>query len=444
MTTETLESLAEAVATVSRLWPSTGVEGTAGPQLVQLAESAGAVLRLAGAVVAQLAAEVDRQSRPELGPESLAKQHRCRSAAAFLATVLGTTHGEAARFVQVGTATVPRLMLTGEDLPALYPHVGRALAAGRIGKDAAAAIISMLDEVAPRVHPDDLDKAERILAAQAADLTLDALRKVIVRAEAYLDPDGVEPKEEELRESASVSVRQDRSGRIHIAAKLDPARAAPVVTAIEALVAEELNAQSDDGARRSRSIGQMQADALVTVFEHYLGCDEKDTPLRGATVIVRVNEKDLVAGSGFGIIDGIDQPVSIGTVRRMAGDGELVGWIMSEGREVLSWGRHKRLFTAAQRRILVERDGGCVGCGAPPGRCRAHHIRWWSRGGRTDLSNGVLVCDGCHHRIHDNGWDVRVDGTGIDAEVWLIPPAGVDPRRTPRPAARRRFDFVPA
>ena len=87
---------------------------------------------------------------------------------------------------------------------------------------------------------------------------------------------------------------------------------------------------------------------------------------------------------------------------------------------------------------------GCVGCGAPPGRSKVHHLTWWAHSGTTDLSNGVLLCDSCHHRIHDQGWDVQIDGPGINARVWLIPPPTIDPTRTPRPAAQRRFTYQPA
>ncbi|MDE0066370.1 MAG: HNH endonuclease [Acidimicrobiaceae bacterium] len=53
---------------------------------------------------------------------------------------------------------------------------------------------------------------------------------------------------------------------------------------------------------------------------------------------------------------------------------------------------------------MTARDQGCIGCRANPLWCRAHHVVWWSKNGTTDLNNLVLVCDGCHRKIHEHNW----------------------------------------
>ncbi|MFJ4176205.1 HNH endonuclease, partial [Microbacterium sp. NPDC089696] len=71
------------------------------------------------------------------------------------------------------------------------------------------------------------------------------------------------------------------------------------------------------------------------------------------------------------------------------------------------------------------------------------HLKWWHRDtGPTDLDNGVLLCTSCHHRVHDNGWDIHITGTGTTARVWLIPPDTIDPTRTPRLGGRARYDIA--
>ena len=277
-------------------------------------------------------------------------------------------------------------------------------------------------------------------------LGLDELRKLTTRAEAWLDPDGVEPKEEEKRARRSVTIFE-RDGMVHLNAVLDAETAAPVVTAIRGFVSAAFAARKDapdaeaaDADRRT--VAMIQADALAAFCAHILGCESR-MPLAGATVIVRLTLDDLQSGAGSATVDGLDQRVGVGAARRMAAGGGIIPWVMGGRSEMLDWGREKRLFTRAQRLALVERDGGCAMCGLPPEMTKAHHIRWWQRDhGPTDLANGVLLCETCHHRIHDNGWEVRIDGVGVAARVWFTPPRCVDPARTPRLGGRARFDIA--
>ncbi|WP_235565605.1 HNH endonuclease [Microbacterium sp. Root166] len=426
------------------------MDGLTHPELVGLNGALGALRRRVEAAHAQVASEIARQSRPELGAEGLAKKNGYRNPALLIATTTGTTVGDASRLVAVGEATAPRRTFSGADAPARHPHVARALATGDIGMNASAAIIAMLDRVALRAAPDVVDSAEQTLAGQAVGLSLDQLGRVLARAEAYIDPDGLEPKEEQLRGERGL-VMFERAGMVHLNAKLDPESAAPVKAAIEAIVTAEFRNEAgndgvgerDDADAPRRTLSQRQADALVQLATHVAGCTATGRPMEGATVIVRMTLADLESGNGSATVDGIDQPISIATARRMAASGGVIPCVLDGDSEIVDWGRQRRLFTLAQRRALAERDGGCAMCGLPPGMTKAHHLRWWSRdAGPTDLSNGVLLCETCHHRIHDNGWDIRIEGRGVEGRVWFVPPPHVDPDRVPRLGGNARFSFV--
>jgi hypothetical protein len=455
MSDNPLDALASAVACARDAWSWDDEPSAAA--LVNVNDLLGRARRLFDAAFAQVATEIARQSRPELGPDSLAKMQGFRSPAAFIAATTGTTNGEAARLLRVGEATAPRATFGDSPAPPRYPHVAAALADGSVGAAASAAIITMLDRVCVRAGKEATDAAEQALAAQAPGLTLDQLSRVIARAEALLDPAGVERREDELRAERYLHIREDHTGMIILNAKLDPEHGAPIKNAIEGLVTAELRAARDergDGLPEAtqRTIPQMQADALARLCEHAIGCSTRDLPLEGATVVVRVALDDLIEGSdgsdgsdgtGFATVDGLATPISIATARRMAAGGAVIPCVLGGDSEILDWGREKRLFTRAQRLALVERDGGCAMCGAPPGHVKVHHIKWWQRdSGPTDLNNGILLCEACHHRIHDNGWDITIDGVGVDAQVWFHPPAQVDPARTPRLGGRRRFDYA--
>lgn len=39
-------------------------------------------------------------------------------------------------------------------------------------------------------------------------------------------------------------------------------------------------------------------------------------------------------------------------------------------------------------------------------------------------------------------WEIFIDGMGVSAHVWFIPPAYVDSTRTPRLGGRARFDVA--
>jgi len=68
------------------------------------------------------------------------------------------------------------------------------------------------------------------------------------------------------------------------------------------------------------------------------------------------------------------------------------------------------LFSPAQRKAMAIRDRGCrtEGCEIPAAWCEAHHAEQpWSRGGRTDLAHGLLLCSIHHHRAHDQRYDGR-------------------------------------
>ncbi|WP_299087158.1 HNH endonuclease signature motif containing protein [uncultured Microbacterium sp.] len=408
-------------------------------ELVAVNQAFGALRRRVEAAFAPVAAEIARQSRVELGKDSLAKKQGFRSPVAFIQATTGSSVGDAVKLVQVGEATAPRMTLTGEQLPARHPHVAAGVHAGALSVATASAIVSMLDRITVRVDAGRLDAAERELALMAPGLRADELARLLVRAEATLDPDGLEPRHEQARAERSLEIRE-RDGRIRITGELDIETGAPIKTVIDAMVTQALRANhdSDDATRDQRSMTQMRADALATLCRHAIGCDQLPTG-PSTTVIVRVTLEELQTGVGAATIDGIDQPLPAAALRRLACDLQVIPWVMGSDSEILDWGRDKRGFTRAQKLALALRDNGCACCGAPVAWTEVHHITWWSKSGPTDLSNGILLCTACHHRIHDDGWEIHIDGTGIDAKIWFIPPPWIDRSQTPRPGGKRRY-----
>ena len=56
---------------------------------------------------------------------------------------------------------------------------------------------------------------------------------MLTRAEAWLDPDGVAPREDELRAGRLFTIRVERDGSMVLTGRFDPEHGAPIMTAID-------------------------------------------------------------------------------------------------------------------------------------------------------------------------------------------------------------------
>jgi hypothetical protein len=144
--------------------------------------------------------------------------------------------------------------------------------------------------------------------------------------------------------------------------------------------------------------------ALATLAGAAADADRRagDPPRR--EVVVHVDAAVLAddAAAGRAHLEG-GPPLTPAAARRMLCEATVVA-MLQNGREPLAVGRRKRRVTKAQRRTLLHRDGGCARPGCEESRVErlhGHHMRHWLFGGRTDLSNLVLLCDRDHGLVHD-------------------------------------------
>lgn len=423
--------------------------------LVAVTEALAAVSRRVDALTARCAAGLAQRSPADAGNSGLARRFGHSTPASLLAAVKGNRHTDAAKLVSLGEATEPRSTFTGERLAPKRPRVAEGLASGELSVEAASVITGFLDRVEVRASISDREWAEELLAARAPIVGVDGLHRLVKQLEARLDPEGVKPREDELRAERTLRIWEDTAGMINLRGRFDPATGAPIKVAIESLVGAELYAARDASPRfgescassgsaatsdpalaERRSIGQMNADALADIARLAISTDDNALPaLRHAAVVARIELADLEANRGHATIDGIAQPVSAATARQLAASAGVIPVVCGGKGEVLDLGRDTRLFTKAQRLALAERDGGCAhpDCHRPISYTQAHHIRWWKRhAGPTDLDNGVLLCAYHHHLLHDDGWGIFIR----DNRAWFIPPPHIDPDQRPRPGNR--------
>ena len=166
------------------------------------------------------------------------------------------------------------------------------------------------------------------------------------------------------------------------------------------------------------------------------GRDSGDHKAQSTQIIVRADLADLLDDHcGIGEISGTG-PVPASVIDRLACNADISVVLFGKRLTPLYEAVAARAPTAAQRRALIARDGACIGCGAPPGDCEAHHIIPWLCGGPTRIDNLVLVCWSCHDKIHDHNWQV----IKRNGRYRLIPPdadSAPNPARSKKPTPRR-------
>jgi len=154
-----------------------------------------------------------------------------------------------------------------------------------------------------------------------------------------------------------------------------------------------------DGPEPPRTLSQRRADGLVRLVS--------GTRARRAEVAI-VMDIDTVQGRSpadltharCDLLGG--EPIDYSTAVRMACDAAVTRVITKGANTILDLGRATPVVSAAQRKALAIRDGGCVepGCTAPPEWCDSHHKWHWIRGGPTDLWNLELRCRRHHIKAH--------------------------------------------
>ncbi len=230
-----------------------------------------------------------------------------------------------------------------------------------------------------------------------------------------------------MRARRYARLRTEDDGMRVLYARWDPVTGAQV----EAVLTREADRlwRAEDSSRRPGS-EQRMADVLA----HLLTRTKVDAPPTADLLVIA--QYDAVKGelARARLVD--DTPVSLEEARRLACGGGILPAIFDGPGRPLWLGRSRRRASGAQRVVLAARDGGCVGCGAPPDWCDAHHIVHWESGGHTDLENMCLLCRSCHHQIHDDGWKiVRRKG----GKLAMKPPPNTPPPRYHRRTSRRNL-----
>ena len=314
-----------------------------------------------------------------------------------------------------GVATRRDLTLA-RSLESRWRGVGAALRTGALNRDQAETIVRTLDRM-----PDDLDPS---IYRDAEQRLVDEGRKWgprqlhvmgrrilhLVAPEVADDEErtAVEREEQNALRRTFLTTRRNGDGTTDLKIRVSDAAANRLLTYLHAFTSPRQSERGPLGqpVADRRPYDQKLGQAFVAFLE---AADPARLPIHGGsatTVIVSMPLKDLREGVGVGLVG--DEPMSASEVRRLACQASIVPLVLGGDSEILDLGRHRRLFSPAQRKAMAVRDVHCraEGCTIPAAWCEAHHdADPWSQGGKTDLDDGVLYCTWHHHRAHDDRYD---------------------------------------
>lgn len=366
-----------------------------------------------------------------------------RTMQVWLRELLNISHGEAKSRVVVARAVTARAETGGEpDLP----ETSAALRTGDISLAHGRVIAEGVEALPDEVTTDQRAEVDALLAEHARVLSPRDLAVLAERIRYLLDQDGALRDEKHQIEHRELHIGTGRDGTTVLSGRLDREAGAKLRAALEPLAAP---LAQEDGKRDRRSPAKRNADALVNLVDHALAGGE--LPRSGGqrphiTVTVGFDQlrETLQGAEGVhfgGAIDTTELPLAAANARRLACDAEILPVVLDGESRPLDVGRVKRSAPPHLRAALLVRDGKCAfpGCDHPPGTSEAHHVRHWADGGGTEVANMVLLCSHHHTVIHAQGWAIRLD----DGRPVFIPPARIDPGRTPRPGNRARHEPPP-
>jgi hypothetical protein len=342
--------------------------------------------------------------------EDVAVEDGARSAAAWLAHHVRADHGPSARAGRLA-----------DRLGARWAFTHGALVAGRVSEDQASVIVSALDALPADLDSELLAKAEAHLVAEAAHFAPRQLRVLGRRVLDAVAPDiaddeerkQLEAEERRARRRTHLIMRPRGDGGTDIMIRVPDFVAARLKVYLEAFTSPR--GRGAAGPIRDPATGERvgHSERLGLAFCALLEALPAEVlPQHGGSataIVINLDYDQLRAGAGAAELSTGDV-ISAAEARRMACTAGLIPAVLGGKSEPLDLGRAARLFSPSQRKALAIRDKQCRadGCTIPAAWCEAHHAgRPWSRGGRTDLAEGQLLCSFHHHRAHDDHYDKR-------------------------------------
>ena len=384
------------------------------------------------------AVEVADRSRFELGAAGLSMRYGERKPINFVEQITRVSQSEASRRIRLGTVIRQRRSLLGAGVPPERPILAEAMMNGLVGVDAAHVIHFSLKQAATGAEatPERLDGAELALVTAATTDSADLVAGAGRLWRDAMDPDGIEPRYEQIRERRMITIGREHNGIKKYTINADPQTSAVLDAVLldsrdkkvgprflsdedqarTTTVMEDMDGELVETIVDPRSVGQKNLDVLVGALTAGLRATrEGPTTLRTVgSVTAIISLTDLRSGTGFGILEGVDEVIPASVIQELVCETGFFPMVAGMNGLPLYHGPLVRHFNRAQRRAMITRDGDrCIvpGCQCRAASTDAHHVVYYSLGGSTDIDNGVLLCPTHHHALHQGAFEIRmIDG----------------------------------
>jgi Domain of unknown function (DUF222)/HNH endonuclease len=341
---------------------------------------------------------------------------------------------EARRRMRDAEQLAPRVTITGDTLPPELPATAQAWRSGVLDRQHLRVIQTFVRDLPVDTPVDTVERAECLLAQQAAELRPEQLEKAANRCAVLINPDGKFSDADRARCRGFTWSGQRPDGmsvgklvaspelRANLDAWLARFAAPGMCNPDDESRYFSVEPNPDAASTDLRSHAQRQHDAINTLVGRQLG-DPKLGVHNGlpVTLIVSTTLQELSAATGQAVTGG-GTLLPMRDLIRMASHAYHYLAVFDEHESrPLYLGRSRRIASADQRLVLYAKDRGCTapGCDVPGYWTEVHHTDDWARGGLTDIDKLTLACKP-DHKMVDKGW--RTIKLANGRTQWIPPP----------------------
>jgi hypothetical protein len=313
------------------------------------------------------------------------------------------------------------------------PVIAAAFAAGGLG----VAQVVQIDRLAADVGVEQVAEVQAELVTAAGRLRdVGEFTRLCAGWRHALRPDVADGDDDRAYERRRLHHSATWDGEFHLSGVFDAEGGATIAAALNAYMHHDPPGTPPE---LRRSVQQRRADAMVAIGRAALGC--ADAPrVAGAKprVVVRVDLADLVSDRdhrdhqrlpGHRCCGCRGRSVSPPTVdwagpigpaelARLVDDAVITRVVFDAAGQPLDVGAGRRVWPAAIRAAITERDRGCRfdPCDRPAEWCDIDHVVPFCEGGVTAVGNGILLCRHHHRAKRRDGWWPILHGDGT--VVW--------------------------